>query len=51
MSNADDNKLMLKSNKTDQNKEGVEVYDKDKLQEEIRENVREVKEARNQEAE
>ena len=51
MSNADDNKLVLKSNQTDQNEEGFEVYDKDKLQEEIRENVRKVKEASNQEVE
>ena len=51
MSNADDNKLVLKSNQTDQNEEGFEVYDKDKLQEEIRENVRKVKETSNQEVE
>ena len=51
MSNADDNKLVLKSNQTDQNKEGVEVYDKDKLQEKIRENLGKVKDSSNQEVE
>ena len=51
MSNADDNKLVLKNNQTDQNNEGVEVYDKDKLPEEIRENLGKVKDSNNQEVE
>ena len=51
MSNAYDSKFVLKSNESDHNKEGNEVYDKDKLEKDIRENVEEVEVASNKEVE
>ena len=51
MSNADDSKFVLKSNESDHNKGGDEVYDQENLYESVRENEGKEEEASNKEVE